>query len=71
MIHGVRFTAIGRRTDLDYRAYTEWMPGEYKVLDAEEWRECTGLPCSVEVLDQQALDNLDEVADEGRIDDDF
>lgn len=69
MIHGVRFTAIGRRTDLDYRAYTEWMPGDWKVLDAEEWREYTGLPCTSEVLDQQAEDNLDEVVDEGDNDD--
>jgi len=69
VIHGVRFTAVGYRTDLDYVAYTEWMPGDWKVLDADEWRECTGLPCSVEVLDEQAWDNLDEVAHEGRNDD--
>lgn len=61
-ISGVRFTANGQHDS--YYGW-DWMPGEFTVIDAEQWKQETGLPCTEDVLRQQAEDNLDEVVSEG------
>jgi hypothetical protein len=70
VVHGVRFSAFGSRADLDGQYYWDWEPLDPVVLDSDEWRENTGLPCTPDILESEAEALLDDVINTGHDRDD-